>query len=65
MIFMVTLTFPMESSVDVGKAYQEVMAKELPNMNEIGILHSFGGDGMKSVSIQEVEKGYEDEAFKQ
>ncbi len=64
MIYMVTSTFPMESSVDVGKAYQEAMAKKLHNMNEIGIWLSFGGDGMKSVSIQEVEKGYEDEAFK-
>lgn len=62
MIYMVTTTFPMKSSADVGKVYQEAMAKKLPNMNEIGVWLSFGGDGVKSVSIQEVEKGYKDEA---
>jgi len=64
MIYMVSTTFPLKSSADVGKTFVEAMAESQPYLNEIGIWINFGGDGIKSVAIHEVEKGHEDEAYK-
>ncbi len=64
MIYMVTTTYPTKSTIDVGKTYVEAMAKTTPQTKEIGIWLNFGGDGIKSFAIHEVEKGHEDQAFK-
>jgi hypothetical protein len=66
MLFMVTETWPTESSVEVGKAAVGALAKALPSyVKRLGPYIAAGGDGIKAYNLYEVEKGHEDEGYKE
>jgi len=66
MLFMVTETWPTGSSVEVGKAAVEALAKALPPyIKRLGPYIAPGGDGIKAYNFYEVEKGHEDEGYKE
>jgi hypothetical protein len=66
MLFMVTETWPTESSVEVGKVAVVALAKALPSyVKRLGPYVAPGGDGIKAYNLYEVEKGHEDEGYKE
>ena len=66
MLFMVTETWPTESSVEVGKVAVGALAKALPSyIKRLGPYVTPGGDGMKAYVLYEIEKGHVDEGFKE
>jgi hypothetical protein len=66
MLFMVASTWPTKSSVQVGKVAVEIFAKgPPPHVKRLGLYITPGGDGMKAYNLYEVEKGHEDEGYKE
>jgi len=66
MLFMVTETWPTKSSVEAGKVAVEGLAKALPPyVKRLGPYVTPGGDGIKAYNLYEVEKGHEDEGYKE
>jgi len=65
MLFFLTETWPLTSSVDVGKEAMKLASTPLPRyMKMHGPWVTLGGDGVKSYTIYEVKKGHEDEGYK-
>jgi hypothetical protein len=66
MLFMLIMTWPTESSGEVGKVAVENLAKALPPyIKRLGPYIAPGGDGMKAYVLYEIEKGHVDEGFKE
>ena len=66
MLFMLTMTWPTESSGEVGKVAVENLAKAPPpHVKRLGLYLTPGGDGMKAYVLYEIEKGHVDEGFKE
>ena len=61
MIFVLTETWPVESSVEVAK--QAAKLAPPSNMKMLGPYIVMGGDGVKDYAIYEVEKGQADKAL--
>jgi len=61
---MLTIKYAGEKVDDVAKLWLETQAAgPPPNVRLIGPYDTFGGEGIKSYMIYEVEKGYEDEVL--
>jgi len=66
MFFMVTQTWPTKSTAQVGKVGVEALAKALPlYVKRLGPYIVAGGDGFKSYSLYEIEKGQVEEGIKE
>ena len=66
MLFMLTETWPTESTAKVGKVGVEVLAKAPPPyVKTLGIYIATGGEGMKAYNMYAVEKGHVDEGYKE
>jgi len=66
MFLMVTQTYPTKSVAAVGKVAMGVLAKALPPyVKRLGPYIAAGGDGIKAYNLYEVEKGHEDEGYKE
>ena len=66
MLFMVTMTYPTKSTVQVGKVAVGMLSKALPPYVKIlGIYIAPGGDGIKNYDLYEIEKGHVEEGIKE
>jgi len=66
MLFMVTQTYPTKSVAEVAKVGMERLAKAPPPyVKRLGVYTTPGGDGLKSYSLYEIEKGHEEEGAKE
>jgi len=66
MFLMVTQTYPTKSVAAVGKVAMGVLAKALPPyVKRLGPYIAAGGDGIKSYSLYEIEKGQVEEGIKE
>ncbi len=66
MFFMVIETWPTKSSVETGKVAVGTLSKALPPyVKRLGLYVTPGGDGIKAYNLYEVEKGHEDEGYKE
>jgi len=66
MFFMVTMTYPTKSAVQVGKVAVGALAKGPPPHVEIlGVYVTTGGDGLKAYNLYEIEKGHVEEGIKE
>ena len=66
MIYMVTTTYPLKYASEIGKVYMEKMDKpKAALINRVGLWLNAGEDGVKSWSVYEVEKGRENEGYKE
>ena len=64
MIFVLTETWPVTSSVEVGKETIKLAGRALPShMKMLGPFVVLGGDGVKTYTIFEVEQGSADESY--
>jgi hypothetical protein len=64
MLFMVEATFPLKNTAEASKAFAEAMAKPQTHINRIGMWMAYGGDGMKTWFVCEIDKEH-DEGFKE
>ncbi len=64
MLNMVVTSYPLKSTVEAGKVFANSFANPMSHVNTLGIWVSYGGDGIATYSVVELEKGYEDEAMK-
>lgn len=63
MNLMMTMTWPLKSSDDIGKAFVGLPA--LPDFLKRPVLFNcWGSEGNKSYALYEIDKGYEDEGIK-
>jgi hypothetical protein len=64
---MITQTYPLKSVKEVGRIFvEEVTISPTPEyINLIGIYVAYGGKGVKAFTLYEVEKGKEDEGYKE
>lgn len=65
MLYMAISTFPLKSSVDLGKVFLEAVSKELTYVNRLGMWVCYGGEGIKAWFVYEITKGHEEEGFKE
>ena len=65
MLYMAVSTFPLKSSVDLGKVFLEVVAKQLNYVNRLGMWVCYGGEGIKAWFVYETTKGHEEEGLKE
>ena len=66
MFFMVTMTYPTKSSVQVGKVAVGTLAKAPPpHVERLGIYTAAGGDGFKAYSLYEVEGEHVEEGIRE
>jgi len=65
MLFMVTQTYPTKSATEVGKVAVGTLGKAPSSVKAVGIYITPGGDGIKSYSIYEIEKGHVEEGIKE
>ncbi len=66
MIILYTLTYPLKSTLEAAKKYAEALKDPRPDyINEIGLYVRYGGKGIKSYYLVEIEKGHEDEGIKE
>ncbi len=63
MIFVLTETWPVASSVEVAKEAVKLAGTPPSNMKMLGPYVVMGGDGVKDYAIYEVEKGQADKAL--
>lgn len=64
MLVMVTLTWPSESSVKVGKVTVKALAKDMPPyVKRHGFYVAAGINGMKAYALYGLEDGHVDEGF--
>ena len=56
MFYIVTATFTLKSAADSAKAFTEAMKKPQKNIKRIGMYISYGGDGIKTWFICEIDK---------
>ncbi len=61
---MATMSYPMKSTPEVGKAAVETYSKPLEHANRMSTHVTYGGGGIKAYSLFELEKGFEDEGMK-
>jgi len=61
---MVEATFPLKNADEATKAFAEAMAKPQTHINRIGMWMSYGGDGIKTWYVCEIDKEHE-EGFKE
>lgn len=64
MLNMVVTSYPLKSTVEAGKVFANSFANPMSHVNTLGIWVSYGGDGIATYSVVELEKGYEDEGIK-
>lgn len=63
---MLTETWPSKSSVDVGKISVQILGRPLPSYVRMhGPYLAFGGDGIKSYTLYDVEEGHGEEWHKE
>jgi len=62
---MTVSTFPLKSSVDLGKVFLEAVAKQLNYVNRLGMWVCYGGEGIKAWFVYETTKGHEEEGRRQ
>jgi len=65
MQFMVVTTYPTKGVAEAGKTFIELLAKPMKHVTLVGMWVSYGGDGITTWSVNEMEKGYEDEGVKE
>jgi hypothetical protein len=65
MLYMAASTFPLKSTVDLGKVFIEAVSKQLTYVNRIGMWVCYGGEGIKAWFVYEITKGHEEEGFKE
>ena len=63
-LFMTTLSFPLDKPEEVGKVFIELQKSPLPAyVNMMGPYVTFGGEGAESHVFYDVEKGHEEEGL--
>jgi hypothetical protein len=65
MLYMATSSFPLKSTVDLGKVFIEAVSKQLTYVNRLGMWVCYGGEGIKAWFVYEITKGHEEEGFKE
>ena len=66
MNIMVSLTYPLKSAVEIGKKALEALKNPLPDYINRGQIYAlYGGKGIKTYTMYEIEKGREDEGIKE
>ena len=65
MFLIATVTYPLTSVLDAAKVFADNIDRERPAyLKSMGPYICYGGEGIKSVTIYEVEKGHEEEGLK-
>jgi len=63
---MVNETWPSQSSVDLGKVAVQILSTPMPSHLKMPLnCIAPGGDGVKAYVLYEVEKGHEEEGYKE
>ena len=65
MVYMVITSYPLKSTLEAGKVFANSFASPMSHVKSIGMWVSYGGDGIATYSVLELEKGHEDEAMKE
>ena len=64
MNYIATNTYPLTSVMDVAKVFADGLDREVPSLlKQTGPYVCWGGDGIKSVTLYEIEDGHEKEGL--
>lgn len=65
MLLMVITSQPLKSTVEVGKVFAASLASPMSHVNTVGMWLAYGGEGVITYLVVELEKGFEDEGNKE